>query len=340
LQVEKMHHVLDSRLADGRSVADALFEPLAVQEVEPVVVDVGARNGMHQYVIPNSYASRSTIVGFEANPEEYDKLVAHTTDAQKIGAPMSRFKHEKYFDCALWNSSTRRPFYITAGAGACTLLGEADPALTSNMWLRGDNRPYSELHTNVKKTTPVTCKRLDEVLPAGQVVDILKIDVEGAELAVLHGAQRLFDNSEILFIKTEFVFTPYYKDHPLLGHQQVLLHEHGFRLLDLDFDQAKYSRAKTSIPVSADRLAAYAGDAYFVLDPDRRTYDALRLHRIGVACLVFGFSSFGVSLLRDAALIGDGELKKIETAIARNWTSRRMRYLWSQIPHRVKSLFR
>lgn len=117
-----MPHVLDCRLDDGRTVADIVFAPLAEKMIEPVVVDVGARNGMHQYVIPNSYASRSTIVGFEANPEEYDKLIAHTTDAQKTGAPMSRFKEERYFNCALWDCSTRKPFYITAGAGACTLI--------------------------------------------------------------------------------------------------------------------------------------------------------------------------------------------------------------------------
>jgi FkbM family methyltransferase len=335
-----MGHGLDCKLSDGRCVADLLFAPLRERAIEPTLIDVGARNGMHQTVIPSCYAKESTIIGFEPNQDEYQKLVTQTTDAEVIGAPMSRFKQEKYFNCALWNAEERRPFYITAGVGACTLMGKADPRICQNMWLEGDSRSYMDIHAEVRRTAPVECKRLDSVLLATEIVDILKIDVEGGELAVLQGATKLLDNHNILFVKSEFLLTPYFENGPLLGHQQVFLHEHGFRLLDLDFDHLPYTRAKTAIPASVDRRLIYGGDAYFMLDPERNKMDSTRAHRMGIACLVFHFSSLGVSLLRDAGLLPEADIAAVEKAIAKNWTSKRMKHVWAKLPGKVKDIVR
>lgn len=335
-----MAYALDKKLSDGRNVAEVVFAPLLAANIEPVVIDVGARNGMHETVIPNSYASRSAIVGFEPNPEEYEKLVAQKTDAQRVGAPMSRFKREEYFQYALWDKEEQRPFYITAGAGACTLMGETSTAICNRMWLDGNDRSYSEVHTDVRKTTPVECQRLDNILPLGKTVDILKLDVEGGELAVLNGSTELLKRKNILFVKSEFLLTPYYDECPVLGHQHVLLHDHGFRLIDMDFDHAPYSRSKPSIPASVDRRMVYGGDAYFILDPDRNALDPLMTHRLGVASLVFNFTTLATSLFRDAALLSDKEIDAIEVAISKNWTSKRFRHIWAQIPRQLKDFFR
>jgi hypothetical protein len=45
---------------------------------------------------------------------------------------------------------------------------------------------------------------LDEVVPRGQRVDLVKIDVEGAELAVLEGMARVIADSPELAIIAEF----------------------------------------------------------------------------------------------------------------------------------------
>lgn len=333
-----MAYALDKKLSDGRRVVDVVFEPLLAANIEPMVVDVGARNGMHETVIPSSYASRSVIVGFEPNPEEYEKLICHKTDAQRVGAPMSQFKREEYFKCALWDKEEQRPFYITAGAGACTLMGVSSMAICNRMWLDGNDKPYSDVHTNVRKTMPVECKRLDSLVD--KPVDILKLDVEGGELAVLKGSTELLRSKNILFVKSEFLLTPYYDIGPVLGHQHVFLHDYGFRLIDMDFDHAPYSRSKPSIPASVDRRMVYGGDAYFILDPDRNALDPLTAHRLGVASLVFNFTTLATSLFRDAALLSNKEIDAIEAAISRNWTSKRFRHIWAQIPRQVKNLFR
>ena len=152
--------------------------PILEADLKPTMVDVGARNGVQKSLIPNSYAGCARFVGYEPNPQEYNKHVAKKTDAQAAGISISKFKHEKFFDCALWDENTDKPFFITAGAGACTLMGAADDTICENMWLKGENKPYSSMHTAIVDTTPVKCKRLDSLLDNNEIIDILKIDVE------------------------------------------------------------------------------------------------------------------------------------------------------------------
>lgn len=334
-----MPHLLDSKLSDGRVVADVLFKPLTEQGVDLTVVDVGARNAMHQNVIPSSYAINSKIIGFEPNQEEYEKLIEHTTDAEKIGALISRFKQEIYFNCALWNRAEQRQFYVTAGVGASTLMGYPDELICRNMILDNAVSSYYDLHTRVVKQASVDCKRLDSLVPGSEIIDIIKIDVEGGELAVMEGAQSIFDLENILLVKTEFFLTPYFHDSPLLGHQHVFLHNQGLRLIGFDWDHARYTREKTSIPQSVDRRPMYAGDAYFILDPDRKAISKLKMHRLGLACLVFNFASLGISLIKNSGYISNHDMHLVELAISKNWSRERLKYIWARIPQKIKNIF-
>ena len=318
--------------ASGPSVAQVLFPALDSAGTIPLVVDAGARNGIH---LPPEFARRAEIMGFEPNPEEYRKLVSHTTDAERVGLNPSRFRTETYHPCALWDRVEERPFYITAGAGACTLMGETAAEVTSRMWLDGSDRPYRDVHTDIRSTVPVPCRPLDDLVGSGRTVDILKVDAEGAELAIFQGARRLFDEHRVLFVKSEFVFAPYYRVHPVLGHQHVFLHDQGLRLIDLDLNQPRYSRDRSRISTQGDRRLIYCGDAYYVLDPDRRSIGAPDLQRLAIACIAYGFNSLGVSLLRDAALVPPGRIEEIEQALARVGWKRRLVQAWNRFPHVV-----
>ena len=118
------------------------------------------------------------------------------------------------------------------------------------------------------------------------------------------------------------------------------MHDAGLRLIDMDFNHPPYSRSKPSISAIADRRMIYAGDAYYILDPDRNALDSLTAHRLGVASLIFNFATLAVSLFRDAALLPSHEIDTIEAAISKNSTKKRILHIWTQIPHQVRDLFR
>ncbi len=71
---------------------------------------------------------------------------------------------------------------------------------------------------------PVETTRLDDC--AGVHFDLLKIDVQGAELMVFaNGRQRL---AEAVAVQTEVSFVPLYKDQPSFGAVDTELREQGF----------------------------------------------------------------------------------------------------------------
>jgi FkbM family methyltransferase len=77
----------------------------------------------------------------------------------------------------------------------------------------------------VEETSEIETHKLDDIegLPD---TDLLKIDVQGAELDVLHGAERVL--SEALVIHTEVSFVPIYVDQPLFADIDQHLRARGF----------------------------------------------------------------------------------------------------------------
>ncbi len=332
-----MTHPFDLAFSSGQSIGQKVLEPLVKEGSNPTIVDVGARSGM--FLLPQGYTSLSDFVGFEPNEVEYRKLVEERTDAMLQAGVRPRFRDKQYFNCAVWNKKEERDLYVTAGPGACTLMGPTRPAITDRMFLESGAGTHTESyrvqHTEVLRNIRVQCDCLDSLL-GDRVVDFLKIDVEGAELRVLMGAEKLFEMYKILFIKTEFVNFPYYDEHPVFGHLHTFLNGHGFRLLDMDLDQPGYTRSPSTIPAHMDRRARYAGDAYFALDPDRISMDPESLQRLAAISLALGFRSHAVSLLADAGMLPEGAVRQIEAALSRISFRKKVFTKWCEFPYAVQ----
>ena len=319
-------NILDLLIKEKTTIKDIIYAPIIENKIQPLVVDVGARNGMQEGLIPDSYASFSKLIGFEPNEIEYKKLVEGNTDAENLGIKMSKFKDNEYFNCALWNKDELRTLYLTNGPGAVTLMGDSERHITEKMYLNGDvKNNYYERHVKVLDQTKISCKRLDSLLDNSQVIDILKIDVEGAELKVMEGCEGFFNNKNILLIKNEFLITPYFKEKNLLGHQQIFLDDRGYRLIDFDFNQKRYIRSTNLVNSLSDRRPIYAGDAYFILDPDVNELDPICRHRIGLACFIKKFYSLGLDLMREANLVDKQDLYKIQQKISNHWTRAKLK---------------
>jgi FkbM family methyltransferase len=329
---------------NGRTVAEAILEPVLTAGGVPIVVDVGARNGM--WSLPAAYAKHARLVGFEPNREEFERLRDRKTDADtfyaRTGEARPRFHDEQYYPYALWDKDEERTLYITRAVGAASMMGPVHDKMKKHfqMWPGADTaNPKSvfQTHFDIAATAQLQCRTLDSFLGADKI-DFLKMDVEGAELRVLHGAEKLLARRAVLFIETEFQLFPYYQEHPLLGDQHRFLAERGFRLLDFQFNHARQRRGGSVLPEHNDRVPLAAGDAFLCLDPDGPVaIPPLDLHRLAAISLVFGFSSWSISLLRDAGLLPSHQIDAIETAIRSRPLSWRRRLLqsWNAIPESV-----
>lgn len=336
------HSAFDFNVADGRTIGEITLHPLIYGSAELLTVDIGARNGMQ--LLPTYYSANSTLLGFEPNPTEYKKLIAKNTDAHKVGAHIPSFKAEEYYPCAIWDENGDHEFFITAGPGACTLMGKTLQPVTRNMYLDYPDgrrfKSFEELHSLIKETITVPCRTLDDVVGNIRVCDLLKLDVEGAELRCLKGGQKIFSERRVLFVYTECVSFPYYEEHCVFGDQHSFLNDRGFRLLDIDMGHQTYRRGPEELPISADRRLLHASDAFFCLDPDRNELSPEEKQRIAAVCFIFGFNSFALALMREAALTAITDIEMIRQAIVDTYTIKRWKHIWSNIPRSIAQKIR
>jgi FkbM family methyltransferase len=125
-------------------------------------VDVGAHIGSVISAVRNHDKSVE-IVAVEAMPEKVDRL-------------RKKFPRVKVFCCALGESQGEASFFVDLKQSGYSSLGHRNLDDT----------------TNIVKVS-VQVQRLDEIVKASNV-DVIKIDVEGAELGVLRGGEQLISS--------------------------------------------------------------------------------------------------------------------------------------------------
>ncbi|NKB57129.1 MAG: FkbM family methyltransferase [Alphaproteobacteria bacterium] len=125
-------------------------------------------------------------------------------------------------------SRTFLPYFIGDGAPATFRLCRAP--MTSSLYepntaLLEKFQNLSEL-VEVVSREPVDTVRLDE-LEAVKGADFLKLDVQGAEHAVIEGAATVLES--VAVVHTEVEFVPLYKDQPLFAEVDQALRGKGFQ---------------------------------------------------------------------------------------------------------------
>lgn len=146
------------------------------------------------------------VIGFEPVQTECDKL-------NKMGMKDHTFL--PYFI----GDGRRRTFYLTNQSATASLY-EPDPTIINAF----HNLP--ELMQVVEKIE-VDTRRLDD-LDEIKSIDYLKIDVQGAEVDVMRGAERLLKSACV--VQTEINFVPLYKDMPLFSDVDAEMRRQGFLL--------------------------------------------------------------------------------------------------------------
>jgi FkbM family methyltransferase len=174
----------------------------------PVVdtVDVGAMfvGSSEQPYAALSRRGLARVVGFEPVAAECDRLNAMATPGQRF---------LPYFI----GDGTERTFYLT------------NMSMTSSLYEPNTRllRRFQNLEnlTRVVETSRVQTRRLDDI-PEIAAIDYLKADIQGAELDMLKGAERLLAGALVIHIEVEFL--EMYKGQALFGDIDVHLRSRGF----------------------------------------------------------------------------------------------------------------
>lgn len=169
------------------------------------VVDVGANpiDGVAPYR-PLLDLGVARVTGFEPQADALTRLRA-------AAGP-----HETYLPDAVADGGTHT-LHLCRASGMASLL-VPDPAALA---LFHGFPTWGE----VVETRAVATRRLDDIAECGSI-DYLKIDVQGAELAVFEGARAKLAGA--VAVHTEVSFLPLYRDQPPFGAVDLWLRGAGF----------------------------------------------------------------------------------------------------------------
>ncbi|MBL0869040.1 MAG: FkbM family methyltransferase [Phycisphaerales bacterium] len=147
------------------------------------------------------------VIGFEPVPAECEKLNRNALPGHT---------YLPYFV----GDGRERTFHLTSAAMCSSLYEPNTPLLAL----------FQQLPEVVRtaESSKVKTKRLDDLIEV-QGTDYLKLDVQGAELDVLNGAEKLLRDS-VCVVKTEVEFVPLYKGQPLFGDIDAKMRSLGFML--------------------------------------------------------------------------------------------------------------
>lgn len=258
-------------------------EARAYYEKSPLtLVDIGARGGLQ----PNWHAARRHLkmVGFEPDPAEYQRLAVKDPSGNTL-----------YINAALG----RAPGRLLLNVGR---LGGTSSLSTPNMDFLC-RFPQPERYEVVKQVS-IEADALDNVLPRHGVndPDFIKIDTQGAELAILEGARDTV-NRAIFGLEIEVLLAPLYREQPTFGEIDSLLRGLGFQLFDLR--PSYWKRAAGARYGGPKGQLAFADVLYFRREDDvQRQLQAIdgaaarasKLMRMLAVSLLYGYVDYAIEL--------------------------------------------
>ncbi len=190
-------------------------------------IDVGCNKGDFSLLAAKIIGKDGSVLAFEPEPDNCYWI--------EKSIKLNNYENIKLFQLALADSNEDAQLYLGEKSGWHSLVSNSDNTQKSTI--------------EVKKRT------LDSILDeAGNIgVDMIKIDVEGAEMEVLQGASTMFDNNSELIVLLDL--------HPHMGVNPVevcgFLTENGFSILNMKAPHLPLKNIdNTTTEVLAKRIGA------------------------------------------------------------------------------------
>jgi FkbM family methyltransferase len=196
------------------------------------------------------FAPHLSIYGFDADA---DACEADNADLKRRQINWT----ERHIPLALGQSAGVSTLYVTQSPMCSSLYAPNEPYLARFM-----NLP--EL-VNLDFTLDLETTTLEQFCQQEgiDVVDFLKIDVQGADLQVLKGATSLVEKT-VLGVQIEVEFSPLYVDQPLFADIDTFLRARDFTLFDIARSHCIRRHSPLSSTVHPGQLLW--GDAFYFCD--------------------------------------------------------------------------
>lgn len=285
MELEPLQHH-STAVDEQKPLWAALLEEL---EGPYVFMDVGARWGPQ-----DSWRALSPpvqIVAFEPDEAECRRLADAETG------------QVRYEPVALGATSGPATLYVTRDPACSSLYPPDERAIAAH--------PSLSVAT-LASTQTVQLRRLDVWCADERLnVDALKLDVQGAELDVLRGAEEQLRH--IVMVESEVVFNPMYRDQPLFGDVDQFLRARGFVLWRLRqlahygmhgldstrlVDDAQFFDSRL-VPIAGQGGQLYWANAYYVALDALRGPSGERRRRAAIAAGAFGYPELAGMLLSE-----------------------------------------
>ncbi len=179
----------------------------------PVIFDVGAHIGLtvdaYRQVFPSA-----TIHAFEPFPDSFSRLEA------RVGQQAGTHLHP----LAMSDQDGSKTLFVNQSEATNSLKPLSD--LASDNWGEGRLTPSEQIN--------ITCETLDNFCTRNKIeqIDIIKIDVQGAEHEVLQGARQMLGKHAIKLIQFECILAETYAGQRPMHEYLALMDKLGYRFLD------------------------------------------------------------------------------------------------------------
>ncbi len=180
----------------------------------PVIFDAGAYVG----TVTEKYADLfedPTIYAFEPSPSAFSQLKQRTKELSNVNV----------FNIAISNQNKKCKFNLNKFSPTNSLL---DCSLTAN-------QTWGENLIDTERSIIVTSYTIDQFCDEHNLgtIDILKLDVQGGELAALKGASNMFKREKIQVVYTEIIFIDTYKNQTTLSELLHHMDQFNFQLYNI-----------------------------------------------------------------------------------------------------------